>query len=119
MNEAWFDRWSLDAVRRISHPVRIRLDSETTSCNQTLQFPRAPTIRVKDRKTLFALWLNPEMNFGDMYSDGRIEIEGDLVRMLEMVYDIPEQKITRLISKWLGWIQANTLSTSRKNIHYH
>ena len=119
MNEAWFDRWLLNAVHRISYPVQIRFDSEAPSCNRTLQFPRIPIIRVKDRKTLLALWLNPEMNFGDLYSEGRIEIEGDLVRMLEMVYHIPEQKITRLISKWLGWIQANTLRTSRKNIHHH
>jgi cyclopropane-fatty-acyl-phospholipid synthase len=119
MNEAWLDRWLLDAVHCISHPVQIRMDSKAPSCDRTLPFPGAPIIRVKDRKTLLALWLNPEMNFGDLYSEGRIEIEGDLVRMLEMVYDIPQQKMTRIISSWLGWIQANNLITSRKNIHHH
>lgn len=119
MNEAWFDRWLLNAVHRISHPVRIHIDSEVPSCDRILPFPGTPTIHIKDRKTLFALWLNPEMNFGDLYSEGRIEIEGDLVRMLEMVYSIPEQKMTRLISNWLSWIQANNLNTSRKNIRHH
>ena len=51
--------------------------------------------------------LNPEMNFGDLYSHGHIEVEGDLVQLLETLYQAPDRLITRLISRWLGWIQSN------------
>ena len=42
--------------------------------------PTLPVVRLKDRKTLIAVLLNPEMNFGDLYSQGDIDVEGDLVQ---------------------------------------
>ena len=30
--------------------------------------------------------INPDLGFGDGYSDGRIEVEGDLVAFLEAVF---------------------------------
>jgi cyclopropane-fatty-acyl-phospholipid synthase len=63
--------------------------------------------------------LNPEFGFCDGYVQGRIEVEGDLVRFLESVYHLPGSFATRVISRWLDWFQANTPTGSRRNIHHH
>jgi cyclopropane-fatty-acyl-phospholipid synthase len=76
-------------------------------------------IRFKDRRSLIAVLLNPEMNFGDLYSQGDIEVEGDLVRALEALYQAPDRLITRLLSRWLALIQSCGLHGARRNIHHH
>src|SRR5579859_2787363 len=43
-------------------------------------------VSIANRATLLGILANPQVRFGDAYSDGRITIEGDLVRMLEAVY---------------------------------
>lgn len=83
------------------------------------------TVRVRDYRTLAQLAVDPEVAFGDAYADGRIEVEGDLVRFLEVIYQAwPSGKADtswyqRLASGWLNRRQANTLSGSRNNIHRH
>ena len=44
------------------------------------------TLRFRDRRALIGLLVDPEVHFGDAYADGRIEIEGDLVRAIEAAY---------------------------------
>ena len=48
----------------------------------------APKARVKihDRRTFWQLLANVYLNFGDAFSDGRVEVEGDLLEFLEIVY---------------------------------
>jgi cyclopropane-fatty-acyl-phospholipid synthase len=43
----------------------------------------AATVKIDGWRTLASLALNPEIGFGDSYSEGRIEIDGDLVQFLE------------------------------------
>jgi cyclopropane-fatty-acyl-phospholipid synthase len=59
------------------------------------------------------------MGFGDMYSDGRLEVEGDLVRLMEALYAAPDRRTARLMARALGWLQPNTRSGARKHIHHH
>jgi cyclopropane-fatty-acyl-phospholipid synthase len=84
-----------------------------------LSISGVPVIRLQDTKALLALWLNPEMAFGDLYSEGRLEVEGDLVRLMEALYAVPERRMARLISRALGWLQRNTQSGARRHIHHH
>jgi len=84
----------------------------------------ATTVRIDGWRTLAALALNPEIGFGDGYREGRIEVEGDLVRFLEELLEaMPETSArgwhSRLFSRWLDWLQANTLRGSARNIHHH
>jgi len=81
-------------------------------------------IRFRDRGALFRLLLNPEMNFGDLYSAGRIEVEGDFVRFLELTYLGFERspqlaRWKKLNDRVLNRPRPNTLSGSRHNIHHH
>jgi len=118
MPRNWFDRRLLHVVHKIAGPARIRMElgtpAKAMSVCRTL-----PSIHLQGRKTLIALLLSPEMNFGDLYSDGQIEVEGDLVRALEALYQAPDRMITRLISRWLSCVQSNDLRDARRNIHHH
>ena len=119
-NGTWTDRTLLNAIRWALGRAPIAL-----AIGRTENLPSTPpigTIRIADRPTLIALVMNPEIVFGDAYSDGRIEVEGDLVSILESVYR--SSRVARswyglLMSKWLSWIQANTRYGSARNIHHH
>ena len=82
------------------------------------------TVRIDGWRTLASLALNPEIGFGEGYREGRIEVEGDLLQLLEAVLEaMPEGTKaswhSRLFSRWLEWLQANTLRGSARNIHHH
>jgi len=119
MPETWLDRCLLNAMQKSIYPAGIQFKLAKTSTDFDNGPQPSPGIVVKDRKTLLALLINPEMNFGDLYSEGSIEVEGDLARSLENLYQAPEKSVTRIISSWLHWTQANTLRSAKKNIHHH
>jgi cyclopropane-fatty-acyl-phospholipid synthase len=119
MNQSWFDRLLLDALHKLSRPAPFRLELDARSERSMVPISAVPVIRLKDRKALLALWLNPEMGFGDSYSAGRLEVEGDLVRLMEALYAVPERRTARLLSRALGWVQPNTRNGARKHIHHH
>jgi cyclopropane-fatty-acyl-phospholipid synthase len=83
------------------------------------------TLVIQDRATLSRLLRDPEMGFGDAYMEGRIEVEGDMVRFLEAVYSGMEQSsgggkwLSGMASKWLDMWQDNSRLGSRANIHRH
>ena len=78
---------------------------------------------VGNRSCLFKLLINPELYFGDAYSNGLIEVDGDLVKFIEIVYHgLPHMRSAGLLprlTKWLNRHHLNTLSGSRENIHHH
>jgi len=84
----------------------------------------AHQLRIADRATLFSLFTDSQLGFGDAYSDGRISVEGDLVDFLETVYKSAPHKaaspslLRRLVQRRRG-PRANTLAGSRDNIHRH
>ncbi len=82
------------------------------------------TIRIRDRGTLLRLVLDPEVGFGDAYSEGRITVEGDLIAALEALYQSMSAIDThtwysRIVSKFMEHLQRNSLRGSRNNIHQH
>jgi cyclopropane-fatty-acyl-phospholipid synthase len=81
-------------------------------------------VSVANRATLFEILTDPQAGFGDAYSEGRITIEGDLVRMLETVYRADPGSPTQLsrLRRWLDLLRRprpNSLVGSRDNIHRH
>jgi cyclopropane-fatty-acyl-phospholipid synthase len=80
-------------------------------------------VRIPSRGTLLAVLADPQVRFPDAYSDGSIEIEGDLVRLLEAIYVAGARApapsaLARLIAH-LRRPHVNTLAGSRANIHHH
>jgi cyclopropane-fatty-acyl-phospholipid synthase len=80
-------------------------------------------VRVSNRATLLGILADPQMRFPDAYSEGRIEIEGDLVQLLEAVYHAgrssPQPSALRRLVESLHRPHVNTLTGSRENIHHH
>ena len=88
--------------------------------------PGAPTARVRfrERSAFLGAMLNPDLGFGDGYSEGRIEVEGDLVAFLEAIFRLPPppasvEFLRRLLTSWRLRPSANSLRRSRHNISHH
>jgi cyclopropane-fatty-acyl-phospholipid synthase len=115
-----FDRWLVRTFfkRAGSPPVQITL----WDGRPVLELPGEPqfNVRIHDRSTLLKLCRSPDFEFGEGYSQGRIAIEGDLVRFLEQCYQyFPEAgRLSRFAQRW-RLRRAHTLSSSRSNIHHH
>jgi cyclopropane-fatty-acyl-phospholipid synthase len=80
-------------------------------------------VRVSNRATLLGILADPQVKFPDAYSEGRVEIEGDLVQLLETVYSAgrngPQPSAMRRLVEHLRRPHVNTLTRSRENIHHH
>ena len=81
-------------------------------------------LSIAKRATLLGILVDPQVCFGDAYSDGRITIEGDLVRMLETVYragagSSRQPSTLRRVLDLLRRPRINSLAGSRNNIHHH
>lgn len=80
-------------------------------------------MHVRSRGALFRMLVNPELYTGDDYSSGRVDIEGDLVACLEIIFRGLDSLAARsLKAKFLQWInrpRANSLNGSKENIHHH
>jgi len=86
----------------------------------------APAIRIRiaDRGTLFHVLRDPQVQFPDAYSAGRIEVEGDLVQLIALIYRGMEAEdgahsFGSRIARWFRRNRRNTLAGSRRNIHHH
>lgn len=82
------------------------------------------TLRIANRATLLRLCTDPDLQFGDLYSAGKIDVEGDLLRMLEDLYVGAANagrsiSFTRRLAQWRHRRRRNTLTGSRENIHHH
>jgi cyclopropane-fatty-acyl-phospholipid synthase len=71
------------------------------------------------RSSLVRLLWNPNLYFGEAYMAGELSVTGDLVLMLEAIYEntardtVPHRLVRR---PWLTW---NTVPRSRHNVHHH
>ncbi len=82
------------------------------------------TLQISDRTTLWRLFTNPNLNFGDDYSRGTIQIKGDLVEFLEEVFraralHTKRSAVHRFLTRGRTRSRHNTLDGSRDNIHHH
>lgn len=116
------DRW---LVRQLlagvgNPPIQIRLWAGDSIAGSGT--PRT-TLHIGDRSVLLQLMLNPELHFGDLYSAGRLRVEGDLVDFLETAYrqmdTVRPGAMRRLLARLSNRPRSNSLSGSRDNIHHH
>ncbi len=87
------------------------------------QVPVQAGLLIHDRGALLKLAAHPEFQFGEMYSSGRIEVVGDLLRFLELVYQSLKRcsasGIPNRIANRIYRSRRNTVSRARDNIHHH
>lgn len=83
-----------------------------------------PVLWFRDRGALYRTLLYPELNFGDLYSQGRIEIEGDFLEFLQRVYRGIKKGVGQgwsrsTASRMVRRNKKNTQGRSAENIHHH
>jgi cyclopropane-fatty-acyl-phospholipid synthase len=123
-NVTRLDRWlAQKLLEAIGHPP---LGLVLWNGEEIRSESRLPTtrFRVHDRAAFYQLLGNPGLQFGDLYSVGRIEVDGDLVQFLELAYSgVRDNNRRSPLARFHRWVQrrprANTLAGSRDNIHHH
>ena len=77
----------------------------------------------RDRGALWATIWEPELGFGDMFSAGRIVIEGNLIRVLFAVFRSADTQNPKAFKRnWFGRLPkaaTNTFAGSRRHIEHH
>jgi cyclopropane-fatty-acyl-phospholipid synthase len=86
--------------------------------------PIVARVHIRDRATLFGILRDPFVRFGDAYSDGRLETEGDLIQVLALISRASQSRESRpslvhRVARWLHRPKPNRLADSRDNIHHH
>lgn len=82
------------------------------------------TLYFRDRASLYLTMLRPELYWGDLYTQDRADVDGDLVELLDAVYRGLQNNIDR---GWLNWLNKllahkrirNTFNKAADNIHHH
>jgi cyclopropane-fatty-acyl-phospholipid synthase len=109
------DRWALQRIRKtvVAAPLRFKLwdGYELPSAAG----PPVATVIFKNRHALFSWIWDPDLNFGEAYMFGAVEIQGDLVRMLEVTYEA----LGMTPRPWRLWQSSNDVAASRENVHQH
>jgi cyclopropane-fatty-acyl-phospholipid synthase len=83
----------------------------------------AARVRIADRATLIGILADPKVRFGDAYSQGTVEVEGDLIDVVGAIYRAAARgkrgALARVVDNWRHRPRRNTLIGSRSNIHRH
>lgn len=118
------DRWLVKTMLVFAGnpPITARLwDGSLVEVNTELN---KPFLTIHDRAALIKLLLEPELFFGDLFSTGRIEYDGDLVKLCEAIYrGIDKPRESHWWSRASNWLShrkiVNNLATARDNIYHH
>ncbi|HFD79009.1 MAG TPA: class I SAM-dependent methyltransferase, partial [Gammaproteobacteria bacterium] len=81
-------------------------------------------LHLHDRRTLWQLLLNPELYFGEAYTRGSLDVEGNLVECLEAIYRaMPPASsrgpLRRRLDDWANRARSASPASARHNIHHH
>ena len=84
------------------------------------------TLKIRSRAALQYLISNPEVGFGDEYSDGQIAVHGNLLKFLCELFQTKRQanlqgnSLNKIYSRlFKRKVRENTLERSKANIHHH
>jgi cyclopropane-fatty-acyl-phospholipid synthase len=86
--------------------------------------PPIAWIHVRDRGVLRRVFCNPFYQFGEAYTDGGLQVEGDLVEVLTAIeHSMRRAASNGLLAKFYSWMarrpRRHSLAASRENIHHH
>jgi 2-polyprenyl-3-methyl-5-hydroxy-6-metoxy-1,4-benzoquinol methylase len=111
----FLDRWALARIQAFvkTAPIRFALWDGFELSPDT--GPPVATMVFKERSALYGWMWDPELNFGETYMSGLVEIEGDLLELLEAIY----RSFTRPRRPWWLWQGSNDTRAARENVHHH
>lgn len=113
--ERWLVRTFLHAMG--DPAVRIILWDGESVC--TAGAEPVAAVRVENRRTLLRLIRHPDLEFGEAYTDGRLDVDGDLVGLMETLFRTPARPWADRLLCRSPRPHGNTLDGSRDNIHRH
>jgi len=111
----WVDRWALQRIQKgvSSAPIRYVL---WDGFELRPEGAAVATIHVRNRHALFSWLWDPDLNFGEAYMFGAVEIEGNLIELVEAVYHALPKERSR---PWWLSRQSNDVEAARANVHHH
>ena len=118
--DRWMARKLLDLLN--NPPLTFVLwNGETVSSSD---IPSVVRVHFRDSEVLQKVLVNPALNFGDFYSTGRVEVEGNLVDFLVLAYRAAASspkylKLKEAQTRLFNRPRPNKLADSRDNIHHH
>lgn len=118
------DQWLINQVMETAGRPELKIiawNGETVYGKDT---QNSPVVTVCDRASLLRMIMDPEMNFGDLYSSGRIKFEGDLSGFLIDTFARMSDygagnNLRRVIKGALHHTIGNTLNRAKDNIYHH
>jgi cyclopropane-fatty-acyl-phospholipid synthase len=114
-----FDRWLLSLLHMSLGDAPVRLMLWDGTGHPPPARPLA-TLRVRDRRTLIGMLLDPDLNVGEAYASGRLEVQGDLVAVNEAVFRALSHGGYAMLPWWrFSGAGGHGLRASRDNIHHH
>ncbi len=112
------DRWALGFLQRPLAREGIRLVLWDGTTEGVIAQPESGEIVFNTRAAFWRVLLDPELQFGEAYMTGALDVRGDLVTLVEAIY--------RGVGSAARWhrphpflARNNTLGTSRENVHHH
>jgi cyclopropane-fatty-acyl-phospholipid synthase len=116
MSSTPIDRWALARITRMAPGASVnfrlwdgfRLSPSGASV--------AGTITFRNRRALFSWLWDPELNVGETYMFGAVEIDGDLPAVLAEVYRAPGREVRS--RRWPS-PSDNDAKAARDNVHHH
>jgi cyclopropane-fatty-acyl-phospholipid synthase len=110
-----FDRWALRRIQKFvaTAPIRFVL-WDGFELPSPAGAPVA-TMLFKERSALYGWMWDPELNFGETYMSGLVDIDGDLLGLLEAIY----RSFTRPRRPWYLWQKSNDTRAAMENVHHH
>ena len=84
--------------------------------------PAQLRVRLRERGTLVRLLRNPIVGFGDAYTEGGLEVDGDLAHAVELVFRASARapRVARELLNALGSRRrGHSVAHSRANVHHH
>ena len=115
------DRWCLGRLAEATSglPLRIVLWDGTTVASSP--GPERFTVRIADRATLWRIARDPDLGFGEGYTDGRLEVDGDLAALVDAVARALASRRRGMsrVSRWIASLAGASLRGAWRNAHHH
>src|SRR6185295_12290077 len=111
-----FDRWVLGRIQRALEGASIRFRLWDGFERSSHAGAPVATVVINSRQALFSWVRDPELNFGEGYMSGAVEVGGSLVALLEAVYRAwPD------VRRRASWRRSasNDAHAARQNVHSH
>lgn len=108
------DRWALQRIQALLRTAPLRYEL-WDGVELSPPGSAVGTIRFRNRRALFGCVVDPEVNFGEAYMSGALEIDGDLVAVLEAIY----RTFQSPNRPWWLWQRSNDVDAAKENVHHH